>query len=173
MSTKSPTGDTSISTYRAKRNFTLTAEPAPGPAQQMVVVQTFSTRSCGSGELRYLQTPVISFQFSGAARPWLPRRHKMMLLNRRKTLRRNRRPLHHQAPILTLGRNLGLRTALCGKFPGNEYAKDGECGIKSYARARETTEKALNAYIEGDEKDERQTSRAGEGHQRSSSSRCS
>jgi hypothetical protein len=28
---------------------------------------------------------------------------------------------------------------------------------KSYAHARETTEKALNAYIENDEKDERQT----------------
>jgi bifunctional non-homologous end joining protein LigD len=35
MSTKSPTRDTSISTYRAKRNFAVTAEPAPGPARQM------------------------------------------------------------------------------------------------------------------------------------------
>jgi bifunctional non-homologous end joining protein LigD len=35
MSTKSSTRDTSISTYRAKRNFAVTAEPTPAPAQQM------------------------------------------------------------------------------------------------------------------------------------------
>jgi hypothetical protein len=51
MSTKSPTRDTSISTYRAKRNFAVTAEPAPGPVQQvsapMFVVQKHHAHRAG------------------------------------------------------------------------------------------------------------------------------
>jgi hypothetical protein len=59
----------------------------------------------------------------------------------------------HLSARRSFGRNRGCRSALGGnKFQEVSMPNDDSAAPKSYDRAREMTEKALDAYVEGDDK---------------------